>query len=198
MITVSRQGNNNQSNYFGVSPASIFICYLSLLFVAPVHGLIETDQLSRQELSVRYRQLIEEYRCPKCQNQNLAGSDSPISVDLRREIRRMLEEGDSDEQISDYLIARYGDFILYRPRFQGGTYLLWLGPVLLLIVGLLVAGLIIRRQGSGVLISDSAGSGPVASGSAGSQKLSHQEQLQLDELLADQDESSEGNGGNTQ
>lgn len=107
---------------------------------------IELNRLSTPELSSRYKQLIQEYRCPKCQNQNLADSDSPISIDLRREIRRMLEEGKSDREISDYLVARYGEFVLYRPRLQHSTYLLWLGPLLLLLIGAVIVVLVIRRQ----------------------------------------------------
>ena len=183
MTNVFRQSNYGRSKYFGVLPLCVFIFCLGLLFVAPIHALIEMDQLSKPELSVRYRQLIEEYRCPKCQNQNLAGSDSPISADLRREIRRLLEEGASDEQISDYLVARYGDFIRYRPRFQDSTYLLWLGPGLLLVMGLSIAGLVIRRQRS------------VA---ATSERLSHEEQQQLDELFAEQKTPGNGEGGDPQ
>jgi cytochrome c-type biogenesis protein CcmH len=132
------------------------ICWFIVLvsFATSSRGLIEVDQLSSVELSNRYRNLVAVYRCPKCQNQNLAESDSPISMDLRREIRRLLEQGQSDEAISQYLIERYGDFILYRPRFQPATYLLWLAPALLLCVGMLSAGLIIVRQRSAKLASD--------------------------------------------
>ncbi len=118
---------------------------LSLLCL-PAWSVIEVDRLSSPELTERYQQLVAEYRCPKCQNQNLAESNSPISIDLRNEIRRLLEEGASDAQISDYLVARYGEFILYRPRVQASTYLLWLAPAVLLLLGLLVIVFIIRRQ----------------------------------------------------
>ena len=193
MTHVFRQSNDGRFKCFGVIPASRIIFCLALLFASPIHALIEMDQLSRPELSVRYRQLIEEYRCPKCQNQNLAGSDSPISADLRREIRRLLEEEASDEQISDYLVARYGDFIRYRPRFQDSTYLLWLGPGLLLIIGLSVAGLVIRRQRSAVAISKKLGPERL-----GSEKLSHEEQQQLQDLLSEPKTPGDGKGGNPQ
>lgn len=149
--------------------------------------MIEMDQLSNPELSTRYRKLIEEYRCPKCQNQNLAGSDSPISADLRREIRRMLEEGASDEQISDYLVARYGDFVLYRPRLQQGTYLLWWGPGLLLVVGLSVAGMVISRQRANARAVGSTARDGLDPGS-----LSDAEQQALDDLLAESGLDSDG------
>ena len=119
------------------------------LLCLPAWGVIEVDKLSSPELSARYQQLVAEYRCPKCQNQNLAESNSPISIDLRTEIRRLLEEGASDAQISDYLVARYGEFVLYRPRVQASTYLLWLAPAALLLLGLLIVVFIVRRQKRG-------------------------------------------------
>ena len=112
----------------------------------PAWGVIEVEGLSTAELSERYQQLVAEYRCPKCQNQNLAESNSPISVDLRTEIRRLLEEGASDEAISDYLVARYGEFVLYRPKVQANTYVLWLAPGILLLLGLSIVIFIVRRQ----------------------------------------------------
>ena len=192
MTNILRQSSYGRSKCFGVLPPGVFIFCLGLLIIAPIHALIEMDQLSKPELSVRYRQLIEEYRCPKCQNQNLAGSDSPISADLRREIRRMLEEGASDEQISDYLVARYGDFIRYRPRFQDSTYLLWLGPGLLLVIGLSVAGLVIRRQRSVAAFSEKLGSER-----QGSKRLNHEEQQRLDDLLAEPKTLENGEDGNS-
>ena len=192
MTNIFRPLSYGQFKFFGFIPPGIFIFCLGLLFAAPIYALIEMDQLSRPELSLRYRQLIEEYRCPKCQNQNLAGSDSPISADLRREIRRLLEEGASDEQISDYLVARYGDFIRYRPRFQDSTYLLWLGPGLLLVIGLSVAGLVIRRQRSVAAFSEKLGSER-----QGSKRLNHEEQQRLDDLLAEPKTLENGEDGNS-
>ncbi len=131
---------------------------LSLLCL-PAWSVIEVDRLSSPELSARYQQLVAEYRCPKCQNQNLAESNSPISIDLRTEIRRLLEEGVSDAQISDYLVARYGEFVLYRPRVQASTYLLWLTPAVLLLLGLLVVVFIVRRQKRAACTAQAALSG---------------------------------------
>lgn len=116
------------------------------LTMMPVYAGVNVGELSTPELSLRYRALIAEYRCPKCQNQNLAESDSPISADLRRRVAEMLENGATDQQISDYLVARYGDFILYRPRLQTTTYLLWLMPLGLVLMGSLVVVLVVRAQ----------------------------------------------------
>jgi cytochrome c-type biogenesis protein CcmH len=89
-----------------------------------------------------YKQLIEELRCLVCQNQNLAGSDADLARDLRRETYEMLQQGKSQQEVVDFMVARYGDFVLYRPQFKSDTYLLWLGPFLLL---LLVLYLVVRR-----------------------------------------------------
>lgn len=94
----------------------------------------------------RYQHFIDELRCPKCQNQNLSGSDSPIAMDLRRELYLMIEEGKSDKEIVDFMVERYGEFILYRPRVTPATLLLWCAPVLLLIAGIILLLLIVRRR----------------------------------------------------
>ena len=151
-------------NSFFHSAQGLFVSLTALLFLVsilclPVWAVIEVDRLSSPELSERYQQLVAEYRCPKCQNQNLAESNSPISIDLRTEIRRLLEEGASDAQISDYLVARYGEFVLYRPRVQASTYLLWLAPAVLLLLGLLIVVFIVRRQKRGISAAQTALSG---------------------------------------
>lgn len=107
---------------------------------------IDTYEFSSGDDRARYRVLVEELRCPKCQNQNIADSNSPIAMDLRREIYRMLQEGQTNEQIVDYLVARYGDFVRYNPPLNGKTLLLWLGPLALLLGGAGVVRLIVRRK----------------------------------------------------
>ena len=89
-----------------------------------------------------YKKLIDELRCLVCQNQNLSASDADLARDLRRETYEMLQEGKSPQQVVEFMVARYGDFVLYRPLFKSTTYLLWLGPFLLL---LLVLYLLVRR-----------------------------------------------------
>ena len=93
---------------------AICICFF-LALANPVSAVIEIAPLSSEELEARYRQLIDELRCPKCQNQNLADSDSPIAADLREQIRTLLEEGRSDDEVVAYLVDRYGDFVRYKP-----------------------------------------------------------------------------------
>jgi len=81
-------------------------------------------------------QLAAELRCLQCQNQTLADSNAPLAVDLRQEIRELLVKGQSDEQVKAYLVARYGDFVMYRPPLKAVTWLLWFGPALLMLIGL--------------------------------------------------------------
>lgn len=99
-------------------------------------AVIESYQFSNEVDHQRYQALIEELRCPKCQNQNLSGSDAPIAEDLRREVHRLITTGSSDQEILQHMLDRYGDFVLYRPRFALETLALWLGPVVLVLIGL--------------------------------------------------------------
>ncbi|MDN3639402.1 cytochrome c-type biogenesis protein CcmH [Simiduia curdlanivorans] len=109
-----------------------------LLASIGAQAVIDVYEFKDESLRARYLVFVEEMRCPKCQNQNLAGSDSPIAGDLRKELYRLLDEGKSDEEIVDFMVARYGDFILYKPRVQWNTYLLWGAPLVLLGLGLIV------------------------------------------------------------
>jgi cytochrome c-type biogenesis protein CcmH len=116
----------------------------ALIFLAaPALALIETYDFTSPELEARYQYLSDELRCPKCQNQNIADSNAPIAQDLRRLLHQQLESGASDDEILDHMVDRYGDFVRYRPAFEGTAILLWLAPVLLFIgaVGVLVVAL---------------------------------------------------------
>lgn len=86
-------------------------------------------------LNARYRALIHEIRCPKCLNESIAESDAPVAADLRREVRRLIGEGASNEEIKTFLSSRYGEFVLYRPRVSQATYALWAGPFVFLVIG---------------------------------------------------------------
>ena len=123
---------------------------LALGLLASAQAAIDTFEFANDAERQRYRNLIEELRCPKCQNQNIADSDAPIAMDLRNEIFRMLEEGKSNEEIIDFLVSRYGDFVLYKPPFKANTVILWLGPVALFLVGLAAFYLNLRRRKSAV------------------------------------------------
>ncbi|WDS36542.1 cytochrome c-type biogenesis protein [Pseudoxanthomonas sp.] len=94
----------------------------------------------------RFNALTHELRCVMCQNQSLADSNAQIAHDLRREILQLMQSGKSDEQIKTYLVARYGEFVLYRPQVERSTWLLWFGPVLLLLGGALAVWRVVRRR----------------------------------------------------
>lgn len=97
-------------------------------------------------MQARYRELINETRCLVCQNQTIADSNAGLAVDLRREIRDMLADGATDKQVIDFLVGRYGDFVLYRPPLKNTTWLLWASPVLFLLIGLSVFGVTLSRR----------------------------------------------------
>ncbi|MEH6823966.1 MAG: cytochrome c-type biogenesis protein [Motiliproteus sp.] len=112
-------------------------------------AVIETYQFKNEQEKQQYKVLVEELRCPKCQNQNLSGSNSPIAEDMRREIHRMVSEGQSSQTVIDFMVARYGDFVNYRPRRDSSTMLLWYGPIAMLVIGALVVLLVSRRKRGG-------------------------------------------------
>ena len=111
-------------------------------WLSPLQAAIEAYQFDSPQMEADYNKLVGELRCLVCQNQNLASSDADLAQDLRRETYDMLSEGKSPQQVVDFMVERYGDFVLYRPQFKSNTYLLWLGPFLLL---LCVLVLLVRR-----------------------------------------------------
>ena len=97
-------------------------------------------------LQARYENLIDEVRCVTCQNQTIKDSNAFIAADLRREIRRLMVEGKTDAEISEFLVTRYGDFVLYRPRFSGKTLALWIAPFFLVLFGGVAIFRVIRHR----------------------------------------------------
>jgi cytochrome c-type biogenesis protein CcmH len=124
----------------------LLACLLWVAGSAAVHAIDQEIAFSDPAMNQRYLNLIREIRCPKCLNESIADSDAPVAADLRREIRRLMGEGSSDEQIKDFLSARYGDFVLYRPRFSETTWALWAGPFLFLIIGGVVFWRIVKAR----------------------------------------------------
>ncbi len=111
-----------------------------------LQAAIDTYEFDNEADRQRYRTLVEELRCPKCQNQNIADSNAPIAMDLRAEIYRMLEEGRSNDEIIEHLVLRYGDFVRYKPPLDARTFLLWFGPAALLLGGMGALLVIVRRR----------------------------------------------------
>jgi len=113
----------------------IAVFFLSLLILSPALAIDAEKAFDDHELQARYEKLISETRCLKCQNQSIKDSNVFLAADLRREIRRMISEGKTDAEIQEFLVDRYGEFALYRPRTTGKTLVLWLAPFLLVVVG---------------------------------------------------------------
>lgn len=154
---------------------------LALLMASPVWGAIDAYEFDNEVDRKRYVSFIEEMRCPKCQNQNLSGSDSPIAADLRRELYFLIQDGRSDMEIVDFMVERYGEYILYRPRLSRATVLLWFGPVVLLILAIVILiKVVLKRRASGS-VTDSTGQA----------ELSAAERARLEALLSSQSPSDE-------
>ena len=132
-------------NAAGKSRAKIIAALLGMLWSLAAFAVIETYEFSSPELELRYRALSQELRCPKCQNQNIADSNAPISQDLRALLFERLEAGASDELILEEMVARYGEFVRYRPATRGAALWLWLAPALMLGVGFLLLLVLLRR-----------------------------------------------------
>ena len=123
-----------------LSMISVFM--LGNAFATPVDTYKFKNDLNQK----RGIALARSLRCPQCQNQDLVDSNSPVAHDLRLQVYKMVDEGRSDTEIINYMTQRYGDFVLYNPRLDGKTYLLWWGPLGLLIIGAIIGGVFIRQQ----------------------------------------------------
>ena len=145
-------------------------CLMLSLSSTAAYGAIDAYPFPNDEMRQRYADLIAELRCPQCLNTNLAGSDSMISKDLRREVHRLVLEGYSDEEVLAFMHERYGDFILYDPQLKVGTLLLWFGPLVLFLIAALVAFRLIAARR---IISEQSAT-----------ELSMDEQTKIDQLIA--------------
>ncbi|QDL92244.1 cytochrome c-type biogenesis protein CcmH [Paroceanicella profunda] len=148
---------------------------LVLLFMAlagPVLAVQPSEMLADPALEARARQISEGLRCPVCRNESIDESNADIAHDLRILVRERLAQGDTDAQVVDYIVDRYGDFVLLRPRFGGSTWALWLAGPALLLVGGGIAALFIARQRRGMRRPG-----------AGVETLTEEERHRLDALL---------------
>jgi cytochrome c-type biogenesis protein CcmH len=122
----------------------------SLLIALPAPAQVRSDpaplQFQDPAEEARFHALAAELRCVMCQNQSLADSNAQIAYDLRAEVLQLMREGRTDAQIKQFLVQRYGEFVLYRPQVESGTWLLWFGPALLVLVGGVVVARIVRRR----------------------------------------------------
>ncbi len=121
------------------------LALLLLLCAVPAHA-VDPTQMPTPQLEARYLALTHEFRCPVCEDETLADSDEQYAAEVRQQIRTMLLAGDSDRQIRDYLVSRYSAFITFKPAYSLRNAWLWLAPVVLLLIGILVAWRIIRAR----------------------------------------------------
>ncbi|HEX6995718.1 MAG TPA: cytochrome c-type biogenesis protein [Gammaproteobacteria bacterium] len=134
----------------------LIAAWLMLLLAAPAALAIEAEYgFDDPAMNERYRTLLREIRCPKCLNTSIADSDAPIAADLRREVYQKMAEGYSDDEIIDFLVSRYGEFVVYRPPLKPSTFVLWGGPIALLAIGGFAFVRILRDRAQRPLDEDS-------------------------------------------
>ena len=143
-----------------------------LLLFTMVSGVfatsVDTYEFKSMDNQKRAIELAHSLRCPQCQNQNLIDSNSPVAQDLRFEVYKMVDADKDDDEVIEFMTSRYGEFVLYKPRMEAKTYVLWLGPIALLMFGLLIGFFFIHKH----RITDTD-----------EQEISAEEQKELDELL---------------
>lgn len=124
----------------------LIVLVVTIYAMTPAVAIDTGKAFDDPELQARYDKLISEVRCLKCQNQSIKDSNVFLASDLRREIRRLIDEGKTDAEIQDFLVTRYGEFALYRPRTTGKTLVLWLAPFLLVLFGGLAMYRVVRHR----------------------------------------------------
>ncbi len=140
---------------------------------APAMAAIDVYTFDNDNQEQVFRELTRELRCPKCQNQDIADSNAGLAKDLRDKTYQMVRQGKEKDEIVDYMVARYGNFILYNPPLMASTLILWLGPLLVIVIGL---GVVVMRSRR-----------PVAAAKPVDSALSEEEQRRLAELLKEEE-----------
>lgn len=144
------------------------ICISLMTMTLANAGPVETFTFKDEVTKIRFQMLSKELRCPKCQNQNLADSNAKIAVDLRKNLYNLLQEGKSDREIIDFMVYRYGEFVLYRPQLKAQTYILWYGPAILIVCFAIGVVFVVRKK---------------SKTKANEANLSTEEQSSLDDIL---------------
>ena len=156
--------------------ASLIVALALLAPALPALAVEPHEILADPALEHRAREISKELRCVVCQNQSIDDSDAELARDLRVIVRERLTKGDSDDEVINYVVARYGDFVLLRPPFKGITYVLWFGPAIFVVIGIAAVAVYYRKRQS------EAG----ANGAAKTKKLTAEEKARLDALLKDE------------
>ena len=155
---------------------------LALLGATPLHAVQVDEILPDPALEARARAISHDLRCMVCQNQSIDDSEAPLARDLRLLVRERLKAGDSDTQVVDFMVARYGEFVLLRPRVSWHTAILWGAPLTILIAGLFGIGFSVLRRSSGSPLPEVA-------------ELSEGERLKLNAIERSQPDSAQVGGG---
>jgi cytochrome c-type biogenesis protein CcmH len=124
----------------------LILIVAAMLTAGPSMARVEVKQFDTPEQEERYDKLIAELRCLVCQNQNLADSNAELAVDMRRKTYEMVKQNKSEKEIANFMVERYGEFVLYRPPLNSNTLLLWVGPFLILIIGLTLLVRTVRKR----------------------------------------------------
>ncbi len=132
---------------FTISYGLAIVTILLALLTQPALAVDPQEQLKDPKLEARAREISAGLRCLVCQNQSIDDSDAPLAHDLRLIVRQQLEKGATNSQVIDYVVARYGEFVLLKPRLSWNTLLLWLTPIVLVGLGALLAARVVRRNG---------------------------------------------------
>lgn len=138
------------------------------LMTSAVATPVDTYEFKSVDNQKRALDLAHSLRCPQCQNQNLIDSNSPVAQDLRLEVYQMVDAGKADSEIIEFMTSRYGEFVLYKPKMEAKTYVLWLGPIGLLLIGLMIGFVFVRKQRISNVVE---------------QDISAEDQAELDKLL---------------
>lgn len=156
--------------------ARIAVLSVLMIFSASVFGEVrDVYTFDSMEQEQRFQTLIAELRCPKCQNQNIADSNAPISKDMREAVYEMMSDGATNEEITNALVARFGEFVRYRPEVDSRTIMLWATPALVVFIGGIIVAITVRRSGR--------------ADTAGSDALTDEERARASRLLNDQEDN---------
>ncbi|MGB9428267.1 MAG: cytochrome c-type biogenesis protein [Gammaproteobacteria bacterium] len=138
-------------------PLCIAALMLSCLWLPSAHAVDSEPPFSNPQLQQRYENLIHDFRCLVCFDETIANSDADLAADFRRQVHQMIVAGKSNQEIRDFMVKRYGDFVLYNPPVQPNTWLLWAGPFVLLLIALIALAFILRRRAH---MDGAGGAGP--------------------------------------
>ena len=129
-----------------MTKSKVFIVFFTVFVSHAIKADIDVHQFSNDDNLTMYQALTKELRCPKCQNQDIRDSNAPIAQDMRKEVHRLVEEGASYNQVIEFMVERFGDFVTYKPKVSKETYVLWFGPFIMVLIGLFTILMVVRKK----------------------------------------------------